>query len=642
MKLQSLRRSIFAYLIFLVLCIPLALSIGGPIGAFCAGAALLFFPGYFTSLVILKEQSVAGRIGTAVGFSIALLAVLEVAYTTFLVQGNFFTIVGPLVLWASLMVAIGFGLKREDAPLDVYALRKPENLVVAVVLLFGAFTRLSYPLFVGTTPYFDPLYWATRATYFVHTGFTGVPSFLAGGGGDWIRERSFEFIMGSFSMIGNVSVVDTTIWFGPVVGIMASIMLLAVLERLGLSLSGKVVSLFLFVSMAPLFELFWRTDITMMQVIGTYFLFFGLYLCMSREVGSFLSGMFILGLSMDVHILYGIYTPFIFILVLLVQLFKRQSAVTAVAAVPAYALGLMLFAWRFLERGVPSGFTPALVSHSAVPLAMQTTIPLLALQVAYPDPAYMLFYVTPLIAALAIVGLAGTAIGTKEWELSSLVLFAFIFGVFAGWILSTVYFSFDPATAEIMRGRGVAYAQAALIPAAGLGVSTIERSLSRRAALISPGRVIAVVVIVLIVVTNATGMVSTSKFTSVMSQNDFDAIRYVGQQGSNVKLMFVAHPNPQDPYVNASSSQRIALLYSENPSIYDNARSPDREQISNSTNVLQSAIQSERGAYNYVILGKNLGYNDRTTLDSFLRSSGYVLVKKFGDAYVYKATFPVT
>ncbi|MGZ4904172.1 MAG: hypothetical protein ACXVIG_05435, partial [Halobacteriota archaeon] len=109
MKLQSLRRIVFAYLIFLVLCIPLALSIGGPIGAFCAGAVLLFFPGYFTSLVILKEQSVAGRIGTAVGFSIALLAVLEVAYTTFLVPGSFFTIVGPLVLWTSLMLAVAFG-----------------------------------------------------------------------------------------------------------------------------------------------------------------------------------------------------------------------------------------------------------------------------------------------------------------------------------------------------------------------------------------------------------------------------------------------------------------------------------------------------------------------------------------------------
>ncbi len=221
------------------------------------------------------------------------------------------------------------------------------------------------------------------------------------------------------------------------------------------------------------------------------------------------------------------------------------------------------------------------------------------------------------------------------------MLFAFAFGIFAGWILSTVYFSFDAATAEIMRGRGVAYAQAILIPAAGLGVSTIERSISRSTALISPGRVIALAVVVLVIVTNATGMVTTSKFTSVVSQNDFDAIRYVGQQGNNVKLMFVAHPNPQDLYANASSSQRMALLYTENPSIFDNSRMPDREQISNSTDVLQSAIQSERGAYNYVILGKNLGSNDRNTLDVFLRSNGYVLVKKVGDDNIYKATFAV-
>ncbi len=641
MKLQSLRRSIFAYLIFLVLCIPLALSIGGPVGAVCAGAVLLFFPGYFTSLVILKDQSFAGRIGTAIGFSIALLAVLEVAYTTFLIQGTFFTIVGPLALWASVMFALAFGLKREDAPLNFAALGKLDNLVITIILLFGAFTRLSYPMFVGTIPYFDPLYWATRAAYFVHTGFTGIPSILAGGGGDWIRERSFEFIIGSFSMIGNVSVVDTAIWLGPLIGIAGSVMLLAVLERLGLSLAGKVVALFLFISMSPLFELFWRTDITIMQVVGTYFLFFGLYLCMSRDVGSFLSGMFILGLSMDVHILYGIYTPFIFVLVLLVQLFKRQTAITSIAAVPAYVCGLMLFAWRFFERGVPSGFTPALVSHTTVPLAMQTTIPLLALQLAYPDPTYVLFYVTPLIAALAIIGLAGTAVSSRDWELSPLVLFAFVVGVFAGWVLSTVYFSFDAATAEIMRGRGVAYAQAVLIPAAGLGITMIERFLSRRAALISPGRVVAVMVVVLIIITNATGVVSTSRYTSVVSQNDFDAIRYVGQQGANSKLMFVAHPNPQDPYANASSSQRTALLYSENPSIYDTSRTPHREQVSNSTDVLMAAIQSERGSYNYVILGKNLGYADRTTLDNFLRSNGYVSVKKFGDAYVYKASFAV-
>ena len=170
-------------------------------------------------------------------------------------------------------------------------------------------------------------------------------------------------------MIGHTSVVDTAVWFGPIVGVLASIMLLAVLERLGVSLAGKVVGLFLFGSMSPLFEVFWRTNITIMQVIGTYFLFLGLYLCASQEVGSFLSGAFVLGLSMDIHILYGVYTPFIFIFVVIAQLMKRQNTLTALASIPTYAIGLMLFAWRFLERGVPSSFTPALVTHSAVPFA---------------------------------------------------------------------------------------------------------------------------------------------------------------------------------------------------------------------------------------------------------------------------------
>lgn len=648
MNLQSPRRIVFAYLIFLVLCIPLAVQVGGLVGALCAGAVLFFFPGYFASLVILKEQSVAGRIGTAIGFSIVLLAILEVAYTNLLIPGTLFTIVGPLFLWTSVMCVLAIVLKREEAPIDAGALFKPQNFIIVAILLFGAFTRLSYPLFVGTIPYFDPLYWAQRAAYFAHTGFTGIPSFLAGGGGDWIRERSFEFMTGAFSMIGHVSVVDTTIWFGPVMGVLSSIMLLAVLERLEISLSGKIVALFLFVSMSPLFENFWRTDITMMQVVGVYFLFFGLYLCASREIGSFLSGAFVLGLSMDIHILYGVYTPFIFILVLLVQLLKRQNVAAAIASVPTYAVALMLFGWRFVVRGIPSGFTPALVTtptlvtNGAVPLAMQSVLPLIALQLTYPDPAYMLNYVTPLIAALAIIGLAGSLIGTKERELSHLVLLAFIFGTFAAWVLSTVYFSFDPATAEIFRGRGVAYAQAILIPGAGLGVSMIERSLSRSSALISPGRVTALVLIVVVVLTNAAGAVNTSKYQTVLGRDDFDAIRYVGQIPSNqTKLIFVAHPNPTDPFPNASSSQRIALLYAENPSIYDTSPMPHREEVSNSTAVLQLAIQSERGSYNYVILSENLGYNDKSTLDSFLRSNGYALVKQFGDASVYKAMFAV-
>ena len=499
MNVQSLGRPSLAYLFFLALCIPVIVPVGGPVQAFCAGAILFFFPGYFTSLALLTGQSVAGRVGTAIGFSFVLLAVLEVVYTTLQIPGNLLTIVGPLFLWTTLMFVFSLALKRDVALINVNSLFKPETIVIVAMLLFGALTRLWYPLTVGTTPYFDPLYWATRASYFVHTGFTGVPSFLAGGSGDWIRERSFEFMTGSFSIIGNVSVVDTAVWFGPIVGILASIMLLAVLERLGVSLSGKVVGLFLFCSMSPLFEVFWRTDITMMQVVGTYFLFLGLYLCASREVSSFLSGAFVLGLSMDMHILYGVYTPFIFILVVIAQLMKRQNALTAFASIPTYAIGLMLFAWRFLERGVPTGFTPGLVTNSAVPFAMQAVLPFLALQLAYPDPTYILLYVTPLVAALAIVGLAGSLIETHEWELPHLVLLAFVLGIFAGWVFSTLYFSFNAETAEIFRGRGVAYAQAVLIPAAALGVSTIERSLGRRSALISPGRVAAVVLIVLLI-----------------------------------------------------------------------------------------------------------------------------------------------
>jgi hypothetical protein len=505
------------------------------------------------------------------------------------------------------------------------------------MLLFGALTRIWYPLTVGTTPYFDPLYWATRASYFVHTGFTGIPSFLAGGGGDWIRERSFEFILGSFAMIGNVSVVDLAIWFGPIVGILASIMLLAVLERLGVSLLGKVVGLFLFGSMSPLFEVFWRTNITIMQVIGTYFLFLGLYLCASQEVGSLLSGAFVLGLSMDIHILYGIYTPFILIFVVIAQLMKRQNTLTAFASIPTYVIGLMLFAWRFLENGVPSSFTPGLVTRSAVPFAMQSIIPLFALQLAYPDPTYVLLYVTPLIAALAIVGTIGSRIETREWELSHLVLIAFVLGIFVGWVLSTLYFSYNADTAEIFRGRGVAYAQAALIPAAALGVSMIERSFGHRSALISPGRIAAIMLVVLIILTNAAGVVATDKYTSIISQDDFNAIRYVGQISSNTtKLAFFAHVNPNDPYVNASSSQRSALFYTSNPAAFDSTPMAYRDEVSNNTATLLAAIQSDKGFYNYVILSENLGYSARNTLDSYLKSNGYTVVTRFGDTYVYR------
>jgi hypothetical protein len=346
----------------------------------------------------------------------------------------------------------------------------------------------------------------------------------------------------------------------------------------------------------------------------------------------------VLGLSMDMHILYGIYTPFIFIFVVIAQLMKRQNALTAFASVPTYAIGLMLFAWRFLERGVPSSFTPGLVTRSAVPFAMQSILPLFALQLAYPDPTYILLYVTPLIAALAIVGLAGSRITTSEWELSHLVLLAFVLGIFAGWVLSTLYFSYNADTAEIFRGRGVAYAQAVLIPAAALGVSMIERSFGRRAALISPGRVATVVLIVLIIFTNAAGVIATDKYTSIIGQDDYNAIRYVGQIPSNsTRLAFFANVNPKDPYLNASSSQRIALFYASNPAAFDATPMAYRDEVSNSTATLQAAMQSDKGFYNYVVISENLGYSARNTLDSYLKSNGYTVTTRFGDAYVYRA-----
>jgi len=341
---------------------------------------------------------------------------------------------------------------------------------------------------------------------------------------------------------------------------------------------------------------------------------------------------------MDIHILYGVYTPFILIFVVIAQLMKRQNTLTALASVPTYAVGLMLFAWRFLERGVPSSFTPGLITRSAVPFAMQSILPLFALQLAYPDPTYILLYVTPLIAALAIVGLAGSRIGAGEWKLSHLVLFAFILGLFVGWVLSTLYFSYNAETAEIFRGRGVAYAQAVLIPAAALGVSMIERSFGRRSALISPGRVVAVTLIVLIVITNVGGVVATDKYTSIIGQDDYNAIRYVGEIPSkSTKLAFFANVNPKDPYLNASSSQRIALFYASNPAAFDATKMAYRDEVSNSTATLQAAMQSDKGFYNYVILSELLSYSARNTLDSDLKSNGYTVVTRFGDTYVYRA-----
>jgi hypothetical protein len=193
-------------------------------------------------------------------------------------------------------------------------------------------------------------------------------------------------------------------------------------------------------------------------------------------------------------------------------------------------------------------------------------------------------------------------------------------------------------TAEIFKGRGVAYAQAILIPAAGLGVTMIELALRRRGALISPGKVVAVVLVVLVIFTNIGGAVDTNKYESVLAPTDFDAIRYVGQvPGSHVEMMFVAHENPNDPFKGASSSQRIYLLYSQNPSIYDNSLDPHKEVVSNDTYVLQSGIQQGIGTYNYVILSANLGSKDSATLSDYLTANGYGIAQKFGDTIVFKS-----
>jgi hypothetical protein len=636
MNYQRLPTIVIAYLAFLVLCVPLLAQLGSGIGALCAGFVLLFFPGYFTSLVLLKGESVAGRLGTAIGFSIAILGILEIVHTNLSLYTNTLSILGALVVWSTVMVIIAVVQKRENAALSTSGLFRLENLILAAVILFGVVTRLAYPAFVGITPYFDPLSWATRATYIVHVGHTGLPPVLFGE--EWVRERSFEFIMAALSLTGNISVVDVAIWLGPIVGILTSIMLLAVLERLGVSLAGKVVALFIFSSMSPLFEVFWRTDISMMQVVGTFFLFFSLYLCSSKQPASFLSGAFILGLSMQMHILFGLYTLFIFPLVLLAYIVKRGNTTVAFTSLPLYACGLILFAFKFVVRGIPRDFAPAVIVHPLTTFAMQSVIPTAALTVKYPDPMYMLLYITPLIAALSIAGVVGILMYKQGRELPQIVFIAFIVGIFGGWVISTLYFNFNMDTAEIFKGRGVAYAQAILIPAAGLGVTMIERALQRRGALITPGKIMAAILVVFIIFTNVGGAVDTSKYHSVLEPTDFDAIRYVGEvPGSHVKLMFIAHENPTDPFKGASSSQRIYLLYSQNPSIYDSSPDPHKEIVSNDTYVLQAGIQNGIGTYNYAILSANLGARDRTTLSDYLTGNGYVMAAKFGNTIVFKS-----
>ena len=81
-----------------------------------------------------------------------------------------------------------------------------------------------------------------------------------------------------------------------------------------------------------------------------------------------------------------------------------------------------------------------------------------------------------------------------------------------------------------------------------------------------------------------------------------------------------------------------ALFYTTNSSAFDSSPMAYRDEVSNSTAVLQAAIQSDRDFYKYVILSENFGYSNRTALDSYLRSNGYTAVTRFGNAYVYKAS----
>jgi len=183
------------------------------------------------------------------------------------------------------MFVFALVLKREQAPINASALLKPENIIIVAMLISGLL-HAGVPGDGSTIPFFDPLYWATRAAYSAH----GLTAYLHSYQrvSEPVRERSFEFMMGSFAMTGNA---QSSTW--DLVRTRGG--------RSGLHNASsrfwsdsddpvrKVVALFLFGSMAPLFELFWRTDF---DDAGrrTYFVFFGLYLCASRETGSFLAG----------------------------------------------------------------------------------------------------------------------------------------------------------------------------------------------------------------------------------------------------------------------------------------------------------------------------------------------------------------
>ncbi|MGB7902605.1 MAG: hypothetical protein WCG09_09240 [Halobacteriota archaeon] len=103
-------------------------------------------------LVILPDQSVAGRIGTAIGFSVVFLSILEIVYTALLIPGNPLTIVGPLFLWTPSTFVFALALNREQAPINASAPLKPEDIIIVEMRLFGATSRTPGTVFGKPNP----------------------------------------------------------------------------------------------------------------------------------------------------------------------------------------------------------------------------------------------------------------------------------------------------------------------------------------------------------------------------------------------------------------------------------------------------------------------------------------------------------
>jgi len=170
-----------------------------------------------------------------------------------------------------------------------------------------------------------------------------------------------------------------------------------------------------------------------------------------------------------------------------------------------------------------------------------------------------------------------------------------------------VYFSFAPATAEIFLGRGVAYCPS------GSHTRRGSRGLHDRA-------------------------ISRTQICTYLSGQNYrcragSACHYdqcggghkhrqvpVGDRTRRLQRDSVRGPaprqpydtgvfrppQPNDPFANASSSQREALFYTTNPSAFDSSPMAYRDEVSNNTAVLQAAIQSDRDFYKYVILSGEL------------------------------------